>query len=74
MSLLKNSDPEIASAIASELHRQQTSLELIPSENTVSEDVMEAQGTVLTNKYAEGYPEAFLRRLSVRGCRRAPGD
>lgn len=53
---IKKSDPEIARAIASELHRQQTSLELIPSENTVSVDVMEAQGTVLTNKYAEGYP------------------
>lgn len=53
---LFNTDPLIAQAISDELNRQQTSLELIPSENTVSAAVMEAQGTVLTNKYAEGYP------------------
>lgn len=53
---LENTDPLIAQAIREELVRQQTSLELIPSENTVSRAVMEAQGTVLTNKYAEGYP------------------
>jgi glycine hydroxymethyltransferase len=49
-------DPIIANAIYDELNRQQTSLELIPSENIASKAVMEAQGTVLTNKYAEGYP------------------
>ncbi|WP_173387102.1 serine hydroxymethyltransferase [Pseudogulbenkiania sp. NH8B] len=49
-------DPVIASEIALELRRQQTQIELIASENLVSAAVMEAQGTVLTNKYAEGYP------------------
>ena len=49
-------DPEIAAAIASELSRQQNEIELIASENIVSAAVMEAQGSVLTNKYAEGYP------------------
>ena len=49
-------DPEIATAIAQELHRQQTQIELIASENIVSRAVLEAQGSVLTNKYAEGYP------------------
>lgn len=53
---VKKTDPEIYQAIENELRRQQESLELIPSENTVSRAVMEAQGTVLTNKYAEGYP------------------
>ena len=56
MKNLIETDPEIAGSIDRELERQQTSLELIPSENTVSRAVMEAQGTVLTNKYAEGYP------------------
>jgi glycine hydroxymethyltransferase len=50
-------DPEIARAIANERDRQETHLELIASENTTSLAVMEAQGSVLTNKYAEGYPE-----------------
>jgi len=49
-------DPELAAAIAGELHRQQTQIELIASENIVSRAVLEAQGSVLTNKYAEGYP------------------
>lgn len=53
---LQSSDPVIASEIALELRRQQTQIELIASENIVSAAVMEAQGTVLTNKYAEGYP------------------
>lgn len=48
-------DSEIACAIAEELDRQQTQIELIASENIVSADVMAAQGSVLTNKYAEGY-------------------
>jgi glycine hydroxymethyltransferase len=50
------SDPEIAQAIRNELHRQNDGLELIASENFVSQAVLEAAGTVLTNKYAEGYP------------------
>lgn len=53
---LNEVDPMIAQAIKEELNRQQTSLELIPSENMVSRAVLEAQGSVLTNKYAEGYP------------------
>src|SRR3954464_7391399 len=53
---LAESDPEIASAVRNERHRQNSGLELIASENFVSEAVLEAAGTVLTNKYAEGYP------------------
>ena len=53
---LAQTDPEIFSIIGKELNRQRTKLELIASENIVSRAVMEAQGSVLTNKYAEGYP------------------
>jgi glycine hydroxymethyltransferase len=53
---LADHDPEIAQAIANELHRQNTGLELIASENFVSRAVLEAAGSVMTNKYAEGYP------------------
>jgi glycine hydroxymethyltransferase len=53
---LAETDPEIAAAIRSELHRQNTGLELIASENFVSRAVLEAAGSVMTNKYAEGYP------------------
>lgn len=53
---LKKSDPEIASIISKELDRQQQGLEMIASENYTSLAVMEAQGSILTNKYAEGYP------------------
>lgn len=59
MSLLDNLatvDPEVSKAIDAELSRQRNKLELIASENIVSQAVMEAQGSVLTNKYAEGYP------------------
>ena len=56
MNALKNTDPEIAAALDAELSRQRSKLELIASENIVSRAVMEAQGSVLTNKYAEGYP------------------
>ena len=56
MNYLQTVDPEIAAAIALEKGRQQNKLELIASENFVSPAVMEAQGSVLTNKYAEGYP------------------
>jgi len=51
-----DTDPELAKAIANELGRQQGEIELIASENIVSQAVLEAQGSVLTNKYAEGYP------------------
>ena len=54
--ILKQTDPEIANAIAQECQRQQTQLELIASENFASQAVMMAQGSVMTNKYAEGYP------------------
>ncbi len=53
---VKNADPELYEAISNELSRQQNKIELIASENFVSEAVMEALGTPLTNKYAEGYP------------------
>ena len=53
---LSEIDPEISKAIDDELIRQQNHIELIASENIVSQAVLEAQGSVLTNKYAEGYP------------------
>jgi glycine hydroxymethyltransferase len=53
---LADSDPELYQSIAGELHRQQNEIELIASENIVSRAVLEAAGSVLTNKYAEGYP------------------
>jgi glycine hydroxymethyltransferase len=53
---LSASDPELAAAIGGELRREQSQIELIASENIVSRAVLEAQGSVLTNKYAEGYP------------------
>ena len=56
MSILKSLDPEVYSAIKNELERQRYYLELIASENIVSEAVLEAQGSIFTNKYAEGYP------------------
>src|SRR3990167_7134688 len=53
---LATADPAIAEAIGHELARQQNQIELIASENIVSRAVLEAQGSILTNKYAEGYP------------------
>ena len=53
---LAETDPELAAALGAELRRQQDGIELIASENVVSAAVLEAQGSVLTNKYAEGYP------------------
>ncbi|MEQ1908986.1 MAG: serine hydroxymethyltransferase [Vicinamibacterales bacterium] len=53
---LAETDPEVANAVSSEVTRQNTGLELIASENFVSRAVLEAAGSVLTNKYAEGYP------------------
>src|ERR687886_454461 len=61
---LADSDPDIARAIALELGRQRDEIELIASENIVSRAVLEAQGSVMTNKYAEGYP----RRRYYGGC------
>ena len=65
---LADADPDIADAIRDELRREQTQIELIASENIVSRAVLEAQGSVLTNKYAEGYPG----RRYYQGC--APSD
>ncbi len=56
MTILHQFDPDIAAAMEKELHRQQGNIELIASENFVSEAVLAALGSVLTNKYAEGYP------------------
>jgi glycine hydroxymethyltransferase len=56
MSFLEKIDPEISQAIKSETRRQAQNIELIASENFVSEAVLEAQGCIMTNKYAEGYP------------------
>src|SRR5262249_61508878 len=56
MHRLADTDPEIAKALRAEAQRQHRNLELIASENFVSEAVLEAVGSVLTNKYAEGYP------------------
>ena len=56
MNSLQQHDPEVYSAVKNEIHRQNTKLELIASENFVSRAVLEAVGTPLTNKYAEGYP------------------
>ncbi|AXS40262.1 serine hydroxymethyltransferase [Breoghania sp. L-A4] len=53
---LAEADPEVAASIASELSRQRHEIELIASENIVSRAVLEAQGSIMTNKYAEGYP------------------
>jgi glycine hydroxymethyltransferase len=61
---LRKADPEIFDAIAAEEKRQRENIELIASENFVSRAVMEAQGSVLTNKYAEGYP----RKRWYGGC------
>src|SRR5262245_57371024 len=56
MNPIENADPEVWQAIQAERHRQQTGLEMIASENYTSPAVLAAQGSVLTNKYAEGYP------------------
>src|SRR3990172_6166931 len=56
MSYLKQADPEVYAAIEGERAREREKIVLIASENYVSEAVMEAQGSLLTNKYAEGYP------------------
>ena len=53
---LSQADPALSGAISSELGRQRQEIELIASENIVSRAVLEAQGSIMTNKYAEGYP------------------
>ena len=53
---IENADPEIAALIRKEMDRQENKIEMIASENFVSRAVMEAVGSALTNKYAEGYP------------------
>src|ERR1035441_8283952 len=75
---LRDVDPDIAEIIKLEGRRQAEGLELIPSENFVSEAVMEAAGSVLTNKYAEGYPGKryyggceFVDRAEVLAIERA---
>ena len=65
---VRQTDSAVADAIAAELEREQTQIELIASENIVSRAVLEAQGSVFTNKYAEGYPG----RRYYQGCR--PSD
>ena len=76
-------DPELAQAIADERQRQEDHVELIASENYASPRVMEAQGSVLTNKYAEGYPGKryyggceyvdVAERLAIERCRQLFG-
>jgi glycine hydroxymethyltransferase len=65
---LAETDPDVAAAVTAELRRQQNQIELIASENIVSRAVLEAQGSVFTNKYAEGYPG----RRYYQGC--GPSD
>jgi glycine hydroxymethyltransferase len=64
MSFLKDQDPAVYEAIQNEAERQEYGLEMIASENYASQAVMEAQGSVMTNKYAEGYP----RKRYYGGC------
>ncbi len=75
---IKNSDTEIYQAITSEAHRQNTQIRLIPSENYVSKAVLEASGSILTNKYSEGYPgkryyegQEYIDRIETLACQRA---
>jgi len=67
VSFLKKTDPDVFRSIGNELKRQRNQLELIASENIVSEAVLEAQGSIFTNKYAEGYPN----RRYYGGCENA---
>ena len=73
MKFITEADPEVGEAIEAEAARQRRNLELIASENIVSEPVMMAMGSVLTNKYAEGYP-GKLRRMPVCRCCRVHRD
>ena len=72
MASLEKCDPEVAAILAAEVKRQSETLELIASENHCSGAVMEAMGSVLTDKYAEGYPNRRCSgspRRSVRASR-----
>ena len=73
MNFVEKEDPAVWSAIAAEIERQEDGLEMIASENYTSPAVMQAVGSVLTNKYAEGYPgRRYYRRLQMRRhCRRS---
>ncbi|MBN1613303.1 MAG: serine hydroxymethyltransferase [Deltaproteobacteria bacterium] len=83
MASLWENDPEVAGAILQETQRQAESLELIASENFVSEAVLEAQGCIMTNKYAEGYPGNryyggcefvdIVERLAIERCKQLFG-
>lgn len=74
MDFISQHDPEVGAAVRAEFQRQCDNIELIASENIVSETVLAAAGTVLTNKYAEGYSrQAVLRRMPVCGHRGKPG-
>ncbi len=64
LNYVKKIDPDIAANIANEFERQKDTLELIASENITSPAIMEIQGSILTNKYAEGYPD----RRYYGGC------
>jgi glycine hydroxymethyltransferase len=84
MSFLEKVDPEVSRAIDLETHRQSEKIELIASENFVSEAVLEAQGSVMTNKYAEGYPGKryyggceyvdIVESLAIDRCKQLFGD
>src|SRR5258707_10491080 len=70
---LAETDPEVADVIRRELGRQRDEIELIASENIVSKAVLEAQGSVLTNKYAEGLPgRPYYRRCQYLGVTETP--
>ena len=72
---LSDRDPELYASITNELGRQRSEIELIASENIVSAAVMEAQGSVMTNKYAEGYPgRRYYGGCQYRRRRRESGD
>ena len=69
---LKKFDPEVYETLKTELERQRTNIELIASENIVSEAVMEAMGSYFTNKYAEGYPGKRYYGGAAVMCRSSP--
>ena len=74
MDFITGYDKEVGEAIQAECRRQRQNLELIASENIVSEPVMMAMGTVLTNKYAEGYSGKRYYGLPVCGCSGGSGN
>ena len=75
MDFITGYDKEVGEAIQAECRRQRQNLELIASENIVSEPVMMAMGTVLTNKYAEGYSgKRYYGGLPVCGCSGGSGN